>query len=93
MKTPKTIIYKISSPIGELELEIYPKQGFTLWCKEPVRHYKTGRMLSSGHWIVDASCLKDDGLIRSGHCNSWSKRAVYNRNENAFKLINKKPNR
>lgn len=46
--------------LQSLEIKI-TESGFTIWCRS-----KTKKGVVVKHWLLDASCLKEDGEIRIG---------------------------
>lgn len=61
------------------------KDGFTIWISET-----TGKKRK--HWLVDASCLKDDGEIRIGKIIDGDRfHAIFDKEEGIIKLVVSKP--
>lgn len=61
--------------------------GFTVWIDKDIE--RNGRKFVSKHWIVDASCLKEDGIIRIGSNKIWSINVEYDKDRNLL-LVTKK---
>ncbi len=76
MSTRKTITKKMASTI---EIEV-SDTGFTLWLTEGKNRY----------WLVDGSCVKDDGLIRIGRSDLYRHRAEFDRDEDAVRITRKR---
>jgi hypothetical protein len=75
--------------IESLHLEINDNGGFTLWCKEKIKI--KGKMTEVSHWLIDASCIKDDLQIRLGQYAGWKLSAEYNEAENSIEIVKQKP--
>jgi hypothetical protein len=59
--------------------------GFTIWISET-----TGKKRK--HWLVDASCLKDDGEIRIGKIIDGDRfHAIFDKKTESIKLVVSKP--
>jgi hypothetical protein len=73
--------------LKNIEITTY-NSGFTVWVKEKVKidkKYKTVK-----HWIVDGSCLMDDGEIRLGENGNWKINAEYNSESKSICITRKK---
>lgn len=74
---------KMSKKVLEtIEIKINEVGGFTLWVNEKD---KKGKVRS--HWILDASCFREDGEIRLGNSGIWKHGVVFNENEKSLKFI------
>lgn len=67
-----------------LEVEL-TKNGFVVWIKELVKRSDGRKPVR--HWIVDASCLKEDGLMRFGAPDLYPTRIAINEEENNIRVI------
>jgi len=63
-----------------LEIDV-TKTGFTVWIKE-LHEGKIRR-----HWLLDGSCIKEDGMVRITNPNIWKFNAKYFPVENTIHLI------
>jgi len=62
-------LFEIKSVVGrsylkDLIIEVTDK-GFTVWTHDKVKIKGRGT-INQKHWIIDASCVKEDGMIRLG---------------------------
>ena len=62
--------------LKSVEIEADEK-GFTVWIKEQ----------GSRHWLLDASYIKKDGIVRLGCSGKWKHKAVFNKNNNSIKIV------
>lgn len=58
--------------------------GFTVWVKERV--LIGGKVRITKHWIIDASDLRNDGMVRMGEKNMYKIGARYNDSENCLEV-------
>ena len=86
IKNLKIIIMKTMSKKDLKRLEITESpEGFTIWIKE------TGGK-KRRHWLVDASCLKDDGEIRIGNIINGDKfHAFFDDETKSIRFVVSKP--
>ena len=79
--------YLTHNELNSLHVDV-TDNGFALWVKEKNESTKTIQQ----HWLLDASCLKDDLCIRLGakDCENWKIKAVYNEEENCIYITKSK---
>ena len=58
--------------------------GFTVWITEKKK--VDGKMKTMKHWIVDGSCIKEDGEIRLGSNYAWKINAKYSGKDNTINV-------
>lgn len=88
LSTKKKTANRIKPVVGRsylkgIEIEVTEK-GFVVWVKE--RKKVKNKMVTINHWVVDASCLREDGLLRFGQKELYKIEARYNENENCVEV-------
>lgn len=63
----------------------YNKEGFTIWVKERC-YFENGKSKIIKHWVIDASLLKKDGVLRMGQKELYAIEARYNSEENTITI-------
>lgn len=75
--------------LQSIELEVTKNGGFVLWVKEAGRNNKVFK-----HWLVDASCFREDGEIRLGSVgNNYQENVIVEKttyNVTAIKFVTRK---
>jgi hypothetical protein len=62
--------------LAKIEIQVSEK-GFTVWVVEDIMVGKKKRKIK--YWILDGSCLKEDGEIRFGRHGLYNVNAVFNK--------------
>ena len=60
----KTAVTK--KQLKNLEVEVYENGGFTLWITDTYV-CADGKKIKIRHWLIDGSCVKEDGKINISH--------------------------
>lgn len=68
--------------LKNIEVEVNKNGGFTVWVLEKKK--VNGKMKTCRHWIVDGSCIKEDGEIKLGSPDIWKINAKFDEAENAL---------
>jgi hypothetical protein len=68
--------------LKKIEVEVNKKGGFTVWVLEKKR--VNGKMITFRHWIIEGSCIKDDGEIKLGSSGIWKINVKFDEVENAL---------
>jgi hypothetical protein len=68
--------------LKNIEVEVNKNGGFTVWVLEKKK--VNGKMITFKHWIIDGSCIKDDGEIKLGLHDIWKINAKFDEVENAL---------
>jgi len=68
--------------LKNITVEVNKNGGFTVWVtkKEKVN----GKIVAFRHWIIDGSCIKEDGEIKLGNTDAWRINAKFDKNENTI---------
>ena len=67
--------------LKNIEIEVDEK-GFVIWVIEETKI--NGKKKPFKHWVLDASCLKEDGEIRLGNPYHWNINAKFDSSENSL---------
>jgi len=70
--------------LASLEIKVNEK-GFSVWINETV--IVAGKKRQINHWVLDASDIRKDGLIRFGELYKGQTNAVLNEAEQALELV------
>lgn len=73
--------------LKNLFVEVNNIGGFTLWVLED--SYVDGKKITSKHWVLDGSCVKNHGEINLGNPDFWDINAVFDKKTNSIKIIKK----
>lgn len=73
--------------LKNIEITTY-ESGFTVWIKEKIKVGNKYRTVK--HWVIDGSCLTDDGEIRLGGSTGWKLNAEYDADKKAIYITRKK---
>jgi len=76
------------SYLKELEITITDK-GFTVWTFDRVKG-TDGKIRKLRHWVMDASCLKEDGIMRLGSPEMYKTEARIDLESNHVKISRKR---
>lgn len=68
--------------LKNIEVDVNEDGGFTVWITE--KKMVNGKIVTFKHWIVEGSCIKEDGKIRLGSNNIWKINAKYNEKDNSL---------
>ena len=72
--------------LKNIEVELNENGGFTVWVTEVKRI--AGKNKVCRHWIVDGSCIKEDGEIRLGNdTRTWKVEAKYDKSSRSLKVV------
>lgn len=75
-----------TNDLKNIEVELSKSGGFTVWVTEIKRI--AGKNKKIRHWIVDGSCIKEDGEIRLGYdTRTWKIEAKYDKSSNSLKVV------
>ena len=70
--------------LKNIEVKVNKNGGFTVWILEKKKI--KGKMKTLKHWIVDGSCIKEDGEIRMGGNDVWKLNAKYSEKDNTLNV-------
>ena len=70
-----------------IEVEVNKNGGFTVWITE--KRKVNGQKKSIKHWILDGSCIQEDGEIRLGNCEVNEINAVHRKQNNTIYVVKK----
>lgn len=70
-----------------IEVEVNKNGGFTVWITE--KKLINGQKKSIKHWILDGSCIKEDGEIRLGNYDVNEINAVHRKQTNTIYVVKK----
>lgn len=73
--------------LESIEVEVNKNGGFTVWITE--KKVINGEKKSIKHWIVDGSCIKEDGEIRLGNPDIHKLNAEYRETNNTIYVTRK----
>jgi len=73
--------------LKNIEIKV-TKKGFTVWVSET--NIINGEAKVFRHWLLDGSCLKEDGEIRIGTTEDWNINAVYNDEAKSLSIMRKR---
>lgn len=68
--------------LKNIDVEVNKNGGFTVWVLEKKK--QKGRTITHRHWIIDGSCIKEDGEIKLGSPDFWKINAKFDETENAI---------
>lgn len=68
--------------LKNIEVEVNKNGGFTVWVLEKKK--VKGKMITFKHWIIDGSCIKEDGEIKLGSPDIWKINTKFDETENAL---------
>jgi hypothetical protein len=68
--------------LKNIDVKVNEDGGFVVWVTEKKK--VNGKMKTYKHWILDGSCIKEDGEIRLGSPDVWKINAKFNKNENTI---------
>ena len=72
--------------LKNIEVELNEGGGFTVWVTE--MKIIAGKNKKCRHWILDGSCIKEDGEIRIGcELNNWKVEAKYDKSSRSIKVV------
>ena len=73
--------------LKSIEVEVNENGGFTVWITE--KKMVDGKNKNIRHWIVDGSCIKEDGRMRLGRPDLYKLNAEYRKSDNTIDVIRK----
>ena len=68
--------------LKNIEVEVNKNGGFTVWVLEKKK--VNGKIRTFKHWIIDGSCIKEDGKIRLGSPDIWKINAKFDETKNSL---------
>lgn len=68
--------------LKNIEVKVNENGGFTVWVLEKKK--VNGKIINCRHWIIDGSCIKEDGEIRLGSPDIWKINAKFDEAENTL---------
>lgn len=68
--------------LKNIKVEVNKIGGFIVWVLEKKKI--NGKMVTCKHWIIDGSCIKEDGIVRLGCPHIWKINAKFDEDENAI---------
>ena len=73
--------------LKNIEVELNEGGGFTVWVTE--MKIIAGNNKKCRHWILDGSCIKEDGEIRIGNkrMGGWKLEAEYDKSSRSIKVV------
>lgn len=72
--------------LKNIEVELNEGGGFTVWVTE--MKIIAGNNKKCRHWILDGSCIKEDGEIRIGsEIRNWKVEAKYDKSSRSLKVV------
>ena len=75
--------------LKNIEVELNEGGGFTVWVTE--MKIIAGKNKKCRHWILDGSCIKEDGEIRIGNkLRGWKVEAEYDNSSRSLKIVREK---
>jgi hypothetical protein len=80
----KNIMKIAKKDLKNIEVDVNENGGFTVWITEKKK--VNGKMKTMKHWIVDGSCIKEDGEIRLGSNDVWKINAKYSEKDNTINV-------
>jgi hypothetical protein len=73
--------------LKNIEIEVNKDGGFCIWVYENVK--VNGKKQVYKHWILDGSCIKENGKIKLGSPHLWKINAKFEETENAIYVTSK----
>lgn len=73
--------------LKRIEVDVNENGGFTVWVTE--KKVIKGKKKSIKHWILDGSCIKEDGEIRLGNPDLYKLNAEYRKVKNTIFVTKK----
>lgn len=72
--------------LKNIEVELNKNGGFTVWVTEIKRI--AGKNKKCRHWIIDGSCIMEDGEVRIGNSTrTWKVEAKYDKSSRSLKVV------
>ena len=68
--------------LQNIHVKVNENGGFAVWVLEKKK--VNGKIKTFKHWIIDGSCIKEDGEIRLGSPDIWKINAKFDEKENAL---------